>query len=148
MKRIFQSALLIIVIVGVMAACSSKTGPLTGKWTLEISNYKDSCGNEPTVDPVFQITQTGKKLEAVAEIADAEGKMHKAVFKGEMSQLQPPASASLVGKFTIAGFTTEETMDIQIIDEKTFSGHAKWENVSADKKTVCIGSDDIKGTKK
>ena len=123
-------------------------GGLSGVWTLEISDYKNTCGGEPTVAKELTLAQSGKSLTAAIGVQGADGKTYTGTFKGSMDRATPPAKASLYGKFVVAGFTTEETIEIKFLDGKTFSGHSKWESKSDDAKTTCIGTQNIKGQKK
>ena len=148
MKRFFGITITVALSCVASTAWSTPEGALNGQWSLTLSNYQDSCGREPTVAKSFALIQQGKDLDAIVEIAGEKGAVHTVNFSGDLSSAGPPANVVMKGKFEIDGFTTEEEMDIQIIDASTFEGSAKWTTTSADMKTVCVGSDDVSGAKK
>lgn len=147
MKRVVR-CLMLLVLAACLLAPSAMAGSLNGVWTLEISNYKNTCGGKPTAAKELTLTQSGKSLTVAIEVLGTDGKTYTGTFKGSMERAAPPAKASLYGKFVVAGFTTKETIEIKFLDGKTFSGHARWESKSDDGKTTCIGTQDIKGQKK
>ena len=131
-----------------LSSCSFEKGPLTGEWSLQITNYKESCGTPPTADPSFMLHQHGRKIKATIDIAGHDNSKHTAEFHGTLSSLKFPAIAMLRGKIDLGDFITEEVMQITIVDEKNFTGSARWTTSSKDKKIICVGSDDVHGTKK
>ncbi|MCF8033191.1 MAG: hypothetical protein K9K66_11800 [Desulfarculaceae bacterium] len=146
MKRLLQATLLGLAIV--LIAPAALAGGLSGVWTLEISQYKNTCGGEPTAAKELTLTQKGRALTAAIGVKGDDGKTYTGTFKGAMDQDQPPAKAMLHGKFEVAGFTTDETIQLEFPDGRSYTGASQWKIQAADKKTTCLGSQKIKGRKK
>jgi hypothetical protein len=148
MKAVIGITLGVVSTIAPAGALANPQGPLSGGWSLELSNYEDSCGREPTVAERFRLVQEGTSLQAIVEIAGESNEVHTVYFHGELSSEMPPATVEMKATFTIEGFSTEEAMSIQIIDENTFTGRAAWTTTSTDETTVCVGSDNVSGAKK
>ncbi|MCF8043019.1 MAG: hypothetical protein K9K65_01630 [Desulfarculaceae bacterium] len=147
MKRVMQ-CLLLLALLSLIAASGAVAGGLAGVWSLDISDYKNTCGGKPTAAKELSLTQDGRKLAAAIGVKGDDGKTYTGTFHGSMDQEQPPAKASLYGKFEVAGFNTEETIQIKFLDQSRFAGASQWKTQSADKKITCEGSQKIAGRKK
>lgn len=147
MKRLVTAVVVLFACAGPFASCTCCKG-LSGDWNLVISNYRNSCGGEPTAADQFSLKQKGTKLTAVIAVAGEGGQMHEGTFHGELAAKTFPTTGTLQGEFSVGTITTKETIEIDVSDERHFTGHARWESQSDDGKIACIGSQDIAGTKK
>jgi len=145
--RLIKSIVFFGLVMGLLTSCSQDNN-LSGDWNLNISNYKNSCGGKPTVAKIIHLVQSNEDLTATIDVQGEDGKVYQGTFKGTVDKLDPPATATLYGKFTVASFTTEETIAINFLDNNNFTGSSKWESKSTDSKTVCVGTQDVKGDKK
>ncbi|MCB2227885.1 MAG: hypothetical protein KQH53_14495 [Desulfarculaceae bacterium] len=146
MKRLLQAALLWLAVV--LTAPSALAGGLGGVWTLDISQYKNTCGDKPTAAKQLTLTQKGRELTAAIGVLGEDGKTYTGTFHGRLENDSPPAKASLYGKFEVGGFTTEETIQIHFLNAKSYTGASQWKTQSVDKKITCLGTQKIKGSKK
>lgn len=146
MIRLTTLALVVCMVLSFFAACTS-SGKLTGKWTMDISNYENTCGGETTVAREINLTQSGKTITAKIEVTGDDGKYYTGTFKGDIDKDEYPNKVSLYGKFDVGSSTTEETINIEFTRDTTFRGSSEWTTISSDKSITCKGTQDVKGRK-
>ena len=142
-----QSRILLFCLLSCLLTSCTDNSNLSGNWNFAISNYKNTCGGEPTVSKTIHLVQNNKQLTATIKVQGDDGKKYTGTFQGKLAQLSFPMKTTLHGKFKVANFTTKETIIGKFIDNKTFSGKSKWISTSSDKKMICKGSQTINGNK-
>ena len=146
MLRLIRNLIFLSLVAGLLTACNQGDN-LAGDWTLKISDYKNSCGGEPTVSKTINLVQSGKALTATIDVTGDDGKIYQGTFKGTMDKPKPPAKVTLHGKFPVGKYITEEAIQVKFLDYKTFTGSSKWNTNSIDNKTNCVGTQNVNGSK-